>query len=204
MKDIIIILGGGIEPDGSLPEIPKLRINKGIELFKSNVAPKIIVSGNYGFWLEEKPIRSEAEAMKEYALGLGVSDDAILKEDVSKDTIGNAYFCRLNFLEPNSWHNVVVVTSEYHIPRTKYIFEKVLGNGYQIEFVSVNSQLTLDQLTTQTNKENKTIEFLKKWFDSIEPGDMNAIRELMYTKHPGYAENPEVTKEQLLKILGRT
>lgn len=202
-KDVIIILGGGIEPDGSLPEIPKLRINKGVELFKNGTAPRIIVSGNYGFWLEKEPVRAEADAMKEYAIGLDVPGDLILKEDVSKDTIGNAYFCRLNYLEPNNWHKVIVVTSEYHLPRTKYIFEKVLGNEYEIEFVPVDSKLSPEKLTIQTNKESKTTEFLRKWFDEIKSGDMNAIKELMYTKHPGYAKNPEVTKEQLSKMLGR-
>lgn len=202
-KDVIIILGGGIEPDGSLPEIPKFRINKGVELFKSGVAPKIIVSGNYGFWLEKEPPRSEAEAMEEYVISLGVPESAILKEDVSKDTIGNAYFCRLNFLEPSNWKNIVVVTSDYHISRTQYIFEKVLGSDYTIEFMAVDSRLSPERFAIQINKENKTTEFLKKWFDSIKPGDTEAIKELMYTKHPGYAENPEVTKEQLLKMLGR-
>lgn len=203
MADVIIILGGGIEPDGSLPEIPKLRINKGVELFKNGTAPRIIMSGNYGFWLEKEPIRPEAEAMEEYALTLGVPKDAILKEDVSKDTIGNAYFCKLNFLELNNWKNIVVVTSDYHISRTQYIFDKVLGGNYTIEFVAVDSKLSPERFAIQINKENKTTEFLKKWFDSIKPGDSEAIKELMYTKHPGYAENPEVSKEQLLKMLGR-
>ena len=203
MKDVIIILGGGIEPDGSLPEIPKLRIIKGAELFRDGIAPRIIMSGNYGFWLEKEPIRPEAEAMKEYAVSLGVPEGGILKEDISKDTIGNAYFCKINFLETNNWHNVVIVTSDYHIPRTRYIFEKVLGKNYMIEFVSVDSKLSSEEFTAKINKENKTTEFLKKWFDSIMPGDTDAIKELMYTKHPGYTENPEVTKEQLLKMLGR-
>ncbi|OGN01617.1 MAG: hypothetical protein A3I26_00245 [Candidatus Yanofskybacteria bacterium RIFCSPLOWO2_02_FULL_43_10] len=142
--------------------------------------------------------------MREYAVGLGTSADAILKEDVSKDTIGNAYFCKLNFLEPNDWHNIVIVTSDYHIPRTRYIFEKVLGSGYTIEFASVGSKLSPEEFAAKINKENKTTEFLKKWFDSISPGDTKAIKELMYAKHPGYTENPEVTKEQLLKMLGRS
>lgn len=203
MKDVIIILAGGIEPDGSLPKIPKLRTAKGIELFSSGVAPKIIMSGNYGFWLEKQPVRPEAEAMKEYAISLDVPEDVVLKEDISKDTIGNAYFCKTKFLEPNNWKNIVVVTSEYHMPRTRYIFEKVLGSDYKIEFVPVDSRLNPEDLAAKIDKENKTTEFLKKWFDSIKTGDTEAIRNLMYTKHPGYAENPEVTKEQLLKMLGR-
>ena len=86
-KDVIIILGGGVEPDGTLPEIPKFRIAKGVGLFKEGVAPRIIVSGNYGFWLEKEPPRTEAEAMKEYAISLGVPGDSVLKEEMSKEVI---------------------------------------------------------------------------------------------------------------------
>ncbi|OGN01616.1 MAG: hypothetical protein A3G51_02465 [Candidatus Yanofskybacteria bacterium RIFCSPLOWO2_12_FULL_43_11b] len=53
LKDAIIVLGGGIEPDGSLPDIPKLRITKGIELLNNGVALRIIMSGKWGFWLEK-------------------------------------------------------------------------------------------------------------------------------------------------------
>lgn len=202
-KDVIIILGGGLEPDGSLPKIPKLRVEKGVELFKEGVAPKIIVSGYQGFWLETTPIKSEAQAMKEYAMSLGIPEEAIIEEEDSKDTVGNAYFCRLNIIDPNNWKKIVVVTSEYHIPRTKYVFEKVMGADYEIEFVSVDSQLDPEALTARVVKEAKTMELVKEWFDPIASGDMDAIRNLMYTKHPGYSKNPEVSKEQLREALGR-
>lgn len=204
MKDVIIILGGGIEPDGSLPESPKLRVNKGAELFKSGVAPRIIMSGKWGFWLLQAPPRTEAEAMKEYAVSIGVPEEAIYAEKDSIDTIGNAYFCKINFLEPNNWKKVLVVTADYHATRTGAIFEKILGDDYELECVSSESGLSPERMAAQTAKEAKTSEFLKTWFDAIAPGDTEAIKKLMYTKHPGYAENPEITKEQLLKLLGRS
>lgn len=202
-KDVVIILAGGINPDGSLPDIPKLRVGKGVELFKSGVAPRIIMSGRCGFWIDDKFPKTEAQAMEEYAISLGVPESYILKEEDSKDTVGNAFFCRKNFLDPNNWKRVCVVTSEYHMPRSEYLFNKLLGTDFEIDFVSVNSQLSAEELSARNQKENRTLEEIKKWLDPFETGDMAEFERTLYTRHPGYAKNPEISKEELKKMLGR-
>eukprot|EP00392_Amoebophrya_sp_AT5.2_P017486 g17848.t1 len=60
--------------------------------------------------------------------------ELILEENASLDTIGNAYFLRVIHLEaltksltPRGRVRVVLFTSEFHMPRTKAIFEHVLG-----------------------------------------------------------------------------
>src|SRR5258708_23548010 len=99
MSDVIIILAGGINIDGSLPEVPKLRVKKGVELFKQRVASNILMSGRWWFWAEHDFPKTEAQAMKEYAMSLGIPENAIYIEDESTDTVGNAYFCRFKFLD---------------------------------------------------------------------------------------------------------
>ena len=37
----------------------------------------------------------------------------------SYDTIGNAYFSLTQHVVPRAWSNVVVVTNEFHLPRTR-------------------------------------------------------------------------------------
>lgn len=203
MKDIIIILGGGIEADGSIPGPAKLRVEKGVELLKEGRAPRILMSAKWSFWLTMEPPRTEAEGMKEYAVELGVNPEQILKEESSKDTVSNAYFTRIEFLEPNNWKNVILVTSDYHMPRSKYIFEKVLGPDYQIECVASPSGLSEQDFKSHVEREAKTMVTLKKFADPIPAGDLEAIKNFLYTKHPGYAKDPEVSKEQLLRMLGR-
>jgi uncharacterized SAM-binding protein YcdF (DUF218 family) len=203
MFDVLIILAGGVNLDGTLPEVPKLRVQKGVELFKNGEAAKIIMSGRWGFWSEKDFPKTEAQAMKEYAMELGVPEEAILIEDESKDTIGNAYFSRVRFLDPHNWKKVLIVTSEYHISRAKIVFDKVLGPEFQIEYVGVDSKLLPEELAKRLAKENKTNEVLNDWVKDIPDGDAQKIYDVMYTKHPGYAENPEFSKEQLLKMLGR-
>ena len=86
------------------------------------------MTGKYGFWLDwqkQIPSRFEAEAMKEYAISEGVPTDLILIEQESKDTLGNAYFTKVNILEPNNWKNVLVITSDFHLERTKWSYPQI-------------------------------------------------------------------------------
>ncbi len=206
MKDVIIVLAGGINNDGSLPDLPRKRVEKGVELYKNKVAPKIIMTGKYGFWLDytkEIPPRSEAEAMEEYAESLDVPTEDIITEETSKDTVGNAYFTKIDILEKNNWKNVIVVTSEFHLPRTKFIFDIILGSEYSIEYFSSDDGLSVEERKVAASKEEKTIQVLKNTILKIEPGNNKQIKNLLFTKHPGYSENPEISFEKLKEMLGR-
>ncbi len=97
MKKVIIILGGGIETDGSLPEIPKKRVERGVQLFGELKAFKMIMSGKCGLrldWQKNFPPISEAMAMQEYALTLGMKAETLVTEEDSMDTLGNAFLRR--------------------------------------------------------------------------------------------------------------
>lgn len=207
MKDVIIILGGRINTDGTLPDLPRGRVDEGVRRYKNNEASKILMTGNYGFWLDwsrEIPMRSEAGAMKEYAESLGVSGHDVLVEAVSKDTLGNAYFTKINILEPNKYRNVIVVTSDFHIDRTKYIFDLVFGPTYAIDYIGVPTNLPAENMAALQNQEVKTIQVLRELIgDQIIPGDTQAIQHVLFSKHPGYSPNPEYTYEQLRVMLGR-
>lgn len=203
IKDVIIILGGGINSDGFIPDAVKYRIDKGVELFKNKVAPYFIMSGSWEFWAEHAPPRTEAEAMKEYAISLGVLEEKILLEESSKDTTGNAYFTKINFLKPKNWKNIIVITSDYHFKKAKYIFQKVLGPEYEMDFIETQGKLSRPEFEKKIQREQKVLSLLKQWMSQIKDGDDTEIKNLLYTKHPGYAEKPEISKEQLLKMIER-
>lgn len=206
MKDAIIVLAGGINNDGSLPELPRKRVEKGVELYNKKIAPKIIMTGKYGFWLDytkEIPPKSEAEVMKEFAESLGVPKENIILEETSKDTVGNAYFTKVDILEKNNWKNIAVVTSQFHMPRTKFIFDIILGPGYEIEYIPSDDGLSEEERDNAMAREEKTIQVLKNTILNIEPGSNKEIKTLLFTKHPGYSKNPEISFEKLKEMLGR-
>jgi uncharacterized SAM-binding protein YcdF (DUF218 family) len=206
MKDAIIILGGSTHPDGSLRDIPKQRVEEGVRLAQEGVAPRIIMSGGYSFWLDEKgevPAISEAESMRNYALSLGIHAEQIFLEKKSKDTLGNAYYTKIDFLEKNAWRDIIIVTSDFHIDRTRFLFNTVLGPKYTLEYVSVPTDMSQEQRDSFESAEKITIDVLKNMIGSIQPGNTKIIEQALFTKHPGYAPHPEISFEQLKQLLGR-
>jgi uncharacterized SAM-binding protein YcdF (DUF218 family) len=139
--DAIVVLGRGIDHDGSLPKLAKQRVERAAELSAWQTAPRIIFSGRCSLMTEVIPAVTEAGAMAEYAVVLGLPREALHVEEQSRDTIGNAYFVLRDYLEPNDWTSIRVVTSDFHIQRTAWVFQKVFGVGYDISFSPAPSEL---------------------------------------------------------------
>ena len=78
----------------------------------------------------------------------GVDPGAIFMETTSYDTIGNAYFTRVQICDVKGWENVWVVTSEFHMPRTKAIFEWIFAASggppkrrYRMSFLTAGEEV---------------------------------------------------------------
>ena len=125
--DSIICLGGGVEKDGLLTKDSKARVERAVELYQEGLSSTVIFSGGYGFLIPQALPKTEAQLMKEYAISLGIPESSILLEEKSKDTIGNAHFTKTDFAKPRYWRNLAVVTSDYHVPRVKLVFGKILA-----------------------------------------------------------------------------
>jgi uncharacterized SAM-binding protein YcdF (DUF218 family) len=119
--EAIVVLGGSIGPaQPPLRPDPKLsdssdRVWHAARLFHRGVAPRIIVSsGSYAVQAgEAPPSQTEAVAMRQFLLALGVPDDRIVMEGKSLNTIENMRETRaLVGAAP-----VALVTSAYHMPR---------------------------------------------------------------------------------------
>jgi hypothetical protein len=62
-----------------------------------------------------------------YLLQQGMSAEKMLRETASYDTIGNAFFSATIHAIPCAWQRVAIVTSAFHMGRTKAIFDKVFS-----------------------------------------------------------------------------
>lgn len=113
----ILVLGGGVYP-AMPPEVPAPHLTDGVDrvwqaarLFHAGVASRIIASG--GRMRVEGSRQSEAEAMRQILIDLGVPSGAIVLEDASENTIENIAFVRRLVGD----ETVALVTSAYHMPR---------------------------------------------------------------------------------------
>lgn len=104
--DVLIVLGGDSE-----------RELHAAELYKSGLAPKIIMSG----------CGSSAWQMAKRAVSTGVKEQDIIVEDKSENTYHNAIYSRNIVLERN-FKSAIIVTSPYHMRRSKLILERVFRN----------------------------------------------------------------------------
>ncbi|TLS52022.1 YdcF family protein [Paenibacillus antri] len=120
-SDAIIVLGG--EMNGE-------RTRKGAELYREGVAPKVMLSdGTKMSW------RTTAnEEMHALAVQEGVPPEAILQEEKSRSTYENAVYTR-ELMEQLGYDSAVVVTSDWHAKRSRFIFEKVYkGSGIELAY----------------------------------------------------------------------
>jgi hypothetical protein len=194
--DAIVVLGGGVLPDGTLPPVARARVERAVELFEGGVAPRIIFSGRCGLSAPE-PAVTEAAAMATYAGHFGVPREACLLEEDAKDTLGNAYFTWTRHLEPNGWTSIRVVTSDFHLSRAAWVFRKILGAGFDFALVAAPSGLSPRELIDRALEECKITIFLNEWLEALGDADEDALDRLMANEHPGYADAPTLTHEEM-------
>ena len=178
------------------PPVARTRVERAVEIFRGGVAPRIILSGRCGLASAE-PSVTEAAAMSAYAQQLGVPASALLLEEESRDTLGNAYFMRERWLVPHGWSSIRVVTSDFHLSRAAWVFRKILGGSYDFAFVSAASGLGPRDLIFRALEECKLSIFLNEWLQTLDDADEDATRRLMAHEHPGYAEAPALSHEEM-------
>ena len=123
--EAILILGCEVKPDGSLSLMLKDRLDKGIELYKAGVAPKIIVSGDHG-----TEHYDETNAMKNYMIENNIPSEDIFMDHAGFATYDSMYRAKYIF----KVEKCIVVTQEYHLYRAVYI-----GNALEMETYGVAS-----------------------------------------------------------------
>ena len=193
--DAIVVLGSSLAEDGSLPLHARQRAERAAALYAAGVAPRVIFSGRCNLLVRDAPRVTEAAAMAAHAERLGVPRERTLLEEESKDTIGNAYFVLRRHLEPNGWTAVRVVTSDFHVPRTTWVFQKVLGPAYDVSFSPASSELDASIIAARARAEGDIITFLMEWIGDLPEGDRAAVDRLIWEEHPGYAASPAVPRE---------
>jgi len=173
----VIILGNRLRSTRIHPEL-KGRMDVGNKVFKDKSAKYLILSGG-----KTNPLvnLSEAKAMNDYALMMGILSGAIILEQNSMDTIGNAYFTR-KIVDKIRCSDIYVVSSCYHMKRVKFIFEMCYGGNYNMFF---NYCFPFHNQDAE-KKEEDSIEFAKDFFRNVTPGDLDEIKERLFSIHPLY------------------
>jgi len=135
MVDIIVVLGDSVNAKQGLSEEQKKRIDHGLELFRKKEAKYLLFCGGFGKHFNTTKT-SLAKHMKIYALQKGIPNKKIILESRSFNTIENIIFAK-QILDKIKFKKILIVSSDWHIPRVKLICRYIFGKNYSISFSSV-------------------------------------------------------------------
>ena len=178
--DVILVLSNEMNREGELNRESKARANKAIKFFKRYSAKYLITSG----WAYRKDTElCIATAIKNYIISNSdIKSNLVLTELNSRDTVGDAYFTKTNIVIPNNFRKLCIITSNYHIFRTRRIFNLIYGNKYYMNFFGVKLLPSFSSIM----KEFKSFKSFENTFSKISSGNDYQIRETIRKNHPYY------------------
>ena len=128
-SNIMVILGCRVMPWG--PSTLLLdRLDTALEHLEENPDMTVVVTGGQG---DNEPT-SEAQAMYEYLTSHGVPEEQLLMEDQSTSTLENLQNTSALLHEQgyDTTQEILVVTNDFHLTRTRMLFERVWGGDYNL------------------------------------------------------------------------
>jgi uncharacterized SAM-binding protein YcdF (DUF218 family) len=126
--DMAIVLGGMIDYDAELDRMQVFRgfdrIVQATELYNKGKVKKLFISGGSGSILY--PEIKESKIIRDYFISLGIPDEDILYEDISRNTYENALYTKQVLEEKNLLNSsFILVTSGFHMKRSQACYNKI-------------------------------------------------------------------------------
>lgn len=111
-RRVAIVFGAGLWRDGTPTPVLRDRVQTAAELYFDGKVEKLLMSGDNRFVDYNEP-----EAMRQFALSLGVPDEVIVLDYAGRRTYDTCYRARDIF----HLDSVILVTQEFHLPRALFL-----------------------------------------------------------------------------------
>ena len=190
----IFVLAGGIDKNNEPNIFVKKRLDKAIELYNLTSNNIIIVLGGGTYHKPpgldlNKYVVHESTSCANYLISKGINPDKIIREWASYDTIANGYFAFINYIIPLKINNCYVVTSEFHMNRTKTIFDyfnKLIMNGnISLQYIETENNIENNILKVRSEREmNSNNNFVNNIVKKI--SNVKDFSLWFYTEHNAY------------------
>ena len=109
---VAIIFGAGLRRDGTPTAMLRDRVSTGADLYFSGKVEKLLMSGDNRFVEYNEP-----EAMRQFALSVGVPDEAIVLDYAGRRTYDTCYRARAIF----GVDSALLITQRFHLPRALFL-----------------------------------------------------------------------------------
>lgn len=125
--DAILVLGAGLKSDNTPSDILTDRLITALKIAEENKCEKFILSGDHG----DKSY-NEVGAMKKFLMDKGIPENNIFMDHAGFNTYESMYRAKEIF----EADKLIIVTNEYHLPRSLYI-----SRNLDIESYGVSSDI---------------------------------------------------------------
>ena len=122
---VAIVFGAGLRYDGTPTAILRDRVETAVQLYNNGKVEKLLMSGDNTVVEYNEP-----ESMRQFALSLGVPDEAIVLDYAGRRTYDTCYRAKAIF----GVESAILVTQDFHLPRALY-----LCNHLGVEAVGVEA-----------------------------------------------------------------
>lgn len=194
--DVAVVLGGGITADGASSSATIERLDCLLKKKERLPQVPVILSGCWSGFTKMKPHTTEAQEMKKYLVKHGIGARQIIMESKSLDTISNAVFVRRIVERHRNWKKILLITSDWHMGRALWIFQRTLGKKYQVIPLFVMSKKPTKE---QRRDYEKYLLVVSKRFLKNIPTSNNELIKLLKTEHPFYSKSEKA--RNLLKTI---
>jgi SanA protein len=110
-RQVAIVFGAGLMRDGSPTAVLRDRVSVAARLYFDGKVEKLLMSGDNSTLYYNEP-----GAMQQYAIDLGVPEDAIVLDYAGRRTYDTCYRARHIF----EVSDAILVTQSFHLPRALY------------------------------------------------------------------------------------
>ncbi len=121
--DCILVLGCGVKADGTPSLMLQDRLERSLQLYQLDVAPKLLMSGDHG-----RQDYDEVGTMKEFVVDAGVPSSDVFMDHAGFSTYESMYRAKDVFQAGK----IVIVSQEYHLYRAIYIAQALGLDAYGV------------------------------------------------------------------------
>jgi uncharacterized SAM-binding protein YcdF (DUF218 family) len=154
LKGLIVVLGSPNTDQGELYSIAIERCEQALTEYARHPDYKILLTGGYGSHFNTTN-RPHAAYLKKYLTSRGIPDQHFVEFAESSNTFEDAALSKPIALKYGA-NTVLVITSDFHLDRARYIFEREFADtGITIEFSTSRTDETTCQIDLEALKKHE-------------------------------------------------
>ncbi len=123
-RRVAIVFGAGLLRDGGPTAVLQDRVQRAANLYFAGKIEKMLMSGDNRFVDYNEP-----ESMRQYALSLGVPDEAIVRDYAGRSTYDTCYRAKAIF----GLSEAVLITQKFHLPRAIFLCNMLGMDGIGVD-----------------------------------------------------------------------